>query len=83
MDEPIQIFHSVFNGFYVFGKIFFLKKNKNDIILHFFSFLSNRCLFSLMSDHIIHYRCSPKVQSNIFWGPKYGFTASKTISGKI
>ena len=55
--------------------IFFRKKNRYYKILHFFSFLSNCCLFSLLNGHIIHYRCSTKVQSNIFWGPKH-FLAS-------
>ena len=60
---------------------FFLKKqNKYYLILHF---LSNCCLFSLMSGHIIPYRCSLMVQSNIFLGPKYGFTTSKEFSGKF
>ena len=45
--------------------------------------MSNCCSFSLMSGHIIHYQCSMKVQLNIFWGPKYGFTASKAFSGKF
>ena len=62
---------------------FFRKKNKYYIILHVVSFLSNCCLFSLMSGCIIHYHCSTKVQLNIFWGPKYVFTASKAFSGKF
>ena len=84
MDEPIQIFHFVINGFYVFGnKFFFEKKNKYYIISHFFSFLSNCYLVLLLSGHIIHYRCPTKVQSNNFCGPNYGFTASEAFSGKF
>ena len=65
-------------------EVFFFQKNKQ--VLHsfaFFSFLSNCCLFSLKSGHIIHYRSSTKVQLNIFWGPKYGFSAPKAFSGKF
>ena len=64
-------------------KKFFRKENKYYIILLFFSCLSNFCLFSLMSGHIIHCRYSTNEQSNIFWGPKYGFTASKAFYGKF
>ena len=39
MDEPIQIFYFVINGFYVFGNKFFSKKNKYYIVLHFFFFV--------------------------------------------
>ena len=35
-----------------------------------------------MSGQILQYWCSKKVQLNIFWGPKSGFTASKVFSGK-
>ena len=83
INKPIQFFHFVINGFHVFGNKFFSKKK---LVLHnfaFFSFLSSCCLFSLMSGQIIHYWCSTKVQSNIFWGPKYGFTASKAFYGKF
>ena len=63
--------------------IFFGKKQ----VLHNFAIFSFFCLivayYSLMSGHIIHYWCSMKVQSNIFCGPKYGFTASKAFSGKF
>ena len=63
-------------------KNFFEKKNKYYMIFAFFS-LSNFCLFSIMSGHIKHYRCSTKVQSNIFWGTKNGFKTSKAFSGKF
>ena len=61
---------------------FFRKKNRYYIILHFF-FLSNCCLFSIMSCHIIYYRFLTKVQLNLFWGPKFGVTACKAFSGKF
>ena len=40
MDEPIQLFDFVMNGFHVFGNKFFSKENKYYIILHFFPFVS-------------------------------------------
>ena len=83
MDEPIQVFHFVIDGLHVFGNNFFSKKKQ---VLHNFAifyFLTNCYLSSIKSGHIIHYRCSMTVQSNMFWGPKYGFTASKAFSGKI
>ena len=64
-----------------FGNIFFFE-NKYYLIL-LFSFLSICYLVSLMRAHIIHYRCLQKMQSNIFWGPKYGFAASKAFSVKF
>ena len=82
MDEPIQkSIHFVINGFHV--KKFFSKKKQVLYNFAFFSFLSNCCSFSLMSGYIINYRCSTKVQSNIFWCPKHGFAASKLCSGKF
>ena len=36
-----------------------------------------------MSGHIIHYRCSTEMQSNIFWGLKFGFMAKQNRSKNL
>ena len=81
INESLSLFHYINNDFHLFGNNFFLKKNKYYLILPFF--LSICYLVSLMRGHIIHYRCTRKVQSNIFWGPKYGFMGFKAFSGKF
>ena len=71
--RTFSIFHFVINGFHVFGNKFFSKENKYNIILHFFSFLANCCLFSLsmFEEGAIEYILGTKVWlygfQSIFW----------------
>ena len=83
INDPIQKFHFVIYAFYDFGYNFLSKKIK--VITYFcpFLFLSTCCLVSLINGHILYYRCLKKVQSNIFWGPKYGLTVLTAFSGKF